>query len=91
MRLAFAGELCVDPSERGAAYFWYCTNEDWCVQADRGELIPEHKYDWWYFCSTIPQEALDDWPELAAECALMRQRYGDAVPRTRYIYLLRAL
>jgi len=85
MQLAFTGDW------DSAAYAWECTNFHWCFQADRGFPIPEHKYDWWYNCSIIPQEALDEWPELAAECEAMRQKYGDAVPRTRYIYLLRAL
>lgn len=90
MALCYAGELCVDPNEKGAAYFWRCTNDDWCVRADRGELIPEHRYDWWYWCSTIPQEDLDDWPELAAECDEMRRRHGDAVPRQSYVYVIKA-
>jgi len=85
MALVFVGE-----DGAGYAYGWECTNDD-CLQHDWGKPIPEHRYDWWYNCSIIPQEDLDEWPELAAECEAMRQKHGDAVPRPRYVYLLRAL
>jgi len=81
MHLAFAGELGMYATDEGVAYFWQCTNIDNCLRASRDILIPEHKYDWWLFCSSIPREVMDDWPELAAECAIKLAAYGDAIPR----------
>jgi len=86
MALAFAAALGMDPCEESCAYFWHCTNGD-CLQHDWGKPIPEHRYDWWYFCSGIPQVDLDASPGLTAECALMRQRHGAAHPRPRYVYV----
>ena len=73
MKLLIAFDLGSSPDEEETAYFWWCndTNKRHMYKIDP---IPAPEYDWLWWAESIPQEALDGWPELATEVAEMWAR-----------------
>ena len=68
MKLADALDLLRDDACEQWMY-WVCS-DDWDCP-DQAEPIPAPQYQWEWNCQGIPQEDLDAWPELKAECEEM--------------------
>lgn len=79
MRLENAIELGFDDALKTWMY-WVCPDDYDCP--DPSMPIPEPRYQWEWNCQGIPQEHLDAWPELKAECEEMYSR----LPKSRQRY-----
>jgi len=74
MKLFFAGDVGKSADEE--PFWWACVNNEECISGSWYEgHIPAPEYAWEYDAQGIPDEDLEDWPELARECAEKWQRY----------------
>lgn len=80
MQRLIAFEVGMSPSVTGVAYYWWCGDPSERHTYDI-DPIPAPEYNWIWFAEGIPQEALDEWPELAAEVAEMWERLPQSYKR----------